>query len=321
MGKLYGGWFIASGSSSAVRGVQWLDPAKGWRGFVENRLRPQINLGQRDFLLHCPFGRDDPARQQPVGGKSIQTLYRFDQYLVARQHAWLTDGFVEAIRPLTEAGSQIVIYLGTLIGAPEFDLSQRGTRAVWRRLVDSLAPVIEAGCDLAIDTLPFVREGDLAYELVRWLRSLGVRVYAEPTPQQGFEAWAASDLIVDYQQWQNVLNPQYWKPSASFAGFVPPAELSGEVVIGVWGAKPAKYVSYATWYRDVVPPLLAEGRSVVANLTHYFAAGGKLEELLPPDARAGAETAALAPGAPPPTGAPPPGVGPSPPAAAGGTPG
>lgn len=268
-------WGIGSGGDASRRHVQWVEPNDGWQGFVARRIQPLREQGVRRFWLHTPMGHAGVLRSFPPAG---DTLIRFDQYVEAREKTsfrWLTRGFAEAWLPLTRAGVQVVAYLGTLQGAPEFDDRQRGAqRDFLDRTARSLRPFLAAGCDLAIDSAVLARPGDYTYELVRLLRARGVRTYVESMPRVDAPHWFDADIVSSEEQYQ----------AATRAGnqhvLAPPEKLTGEVVRGFWSAvNRQQYADHRAWYRAEIPAALARGHSVCLALVHFLNAGGKLSEL------------------------------------------
>ena len=85
--------------------TRWVDPnlfTDGWQGYVDANIKPLIAQGYHRFVLHNPFGIS------PDQGMAV------DEYLEAKDAGlnWLTDGFVQAIKPLTDAGIEVIAYIG-----------------------------------------------------------------------------------------------------------------------------------------------------------------------------------------------------------------
>lgn len=274
--QLVSWWGIGSGGDASRRHAQWIHPESGWAGFVEKHIRPVRALGIQRFWLHTPMGHSGVTRSfAPVGKSGI----RFDQLLEAREKTslrWLTQGFAKAWLPLTRANVQVVAYLGTLHGAPEFDDLARGRqRDFFDRLTQSIRPFLDAGCDLAIDSSVLSMPGHYVYEFVRLLKSRGVRVYIESMPRVEATWWYDADIITSEEQFQAASNPGNQHILA------PPERLTGEVVRGFWSAvNRQKYADYRMWYQAEIPAALARGHSVCLAMAHFLSAGGTLDDLL-----------------------------------------
>lgn len=276
-------WFgLGTGSDKRNRCMLFITPQLGWRGFVDKYIKPQIALGIRRFWLHTPMGSSGEVRNYPPIN---ETNIRFDQWSEARVNRslrWLSTGFPEAIRPLTDQGIQVVAYLGPLQGAPEFEgVAFTQKHLFMDRVRTALLPFLAANCDIAIDTACRSHEGQYVYELGRLLKSLKTRVYIEAAPYRGTEEFCDWDICCSNLQWKNVENPAHWQPQGNFPGFIPPSELKGEIVRGWWEALPAQYPDYVAWYKDTVPPVLKQGQTAAISLYHYVKEGGKLDDLLP----------------------------------------
>lgn len=270
-------WGIGSGGDASRRHTQWIEPDDGWPGFVERRILPLRGLGVRRFWLHTPMGHSGVMRNQPVVG---DTLIRFDQWLEAREKpslGWLTRDFAKAWLPMTRGGVQVVAYLGTLPGAPEFgDLLRGRQRDYFDRLTKSLRPFLDAGCDLALDSAVLSQPGDSVYELVQLLNSRGVRTYIESMPRVDAPHWFGADIVSSEEQFQAASHPGNQHILA------PPERLTGELVRGFWSAVDRqKYSDHRAWYRAEIPAALERGHSVCLALIHFLNAGGKLSELTP----------------------------------------
>lgn len=268
-------WGIGSGGDPTRRHTQWIQPQTGWSGFVERHVRPIRELGVKRFWLHTPMGHSGVVRDQPPIGK---TGIRFDQWLEAREKpslAWLTKGFARAWLPLTRDNVQVVAYLGTLHGAPEFDDLLRGRqRDFFDRLARSIRPFLDAGCDLALDSALLSPPGHYVYELVQLLKSRGIRVYIESMPRVDAPHWFGADIVSSEEQFQAASNP------ANQHLLCPPEKLTGQIVRGFWNPPDRqRYTDFRAYYRAVIPPALARGHSVCLAMAHFLAAGGTLNEL------------------------------------------
>lgn len=268
-------WGMGSGGDASRRHTQWIQPDTGWAGFVDRQIQPLRALGVNRFWLHTPMGHAGVVRNfPPVGDTNI----RFDQLLEAREKPslrWLTRGFAKAWLPLTRADVQVVAYLGTLPGAPEFDDLARGRqRDFFDRLTKSIRPFLDAGCDLALDSSVLSKPGHYVYEFVQLLKSRGIRTYIESMPRVDAPHWFGADIVSSEEQFQAASNPGNQHILA------PPERLTGEIVRGFWSAvNRQKYADHRAWYRAEIPAALARGHSVCLGLVHFLNAGGRLNEL------------------------------------------
>ncbi len=267
-------WGISSGGNPDVRYTQFIESKTGWNGFVAKMLQPQIDLGIKRFLLHMPFGRETDVRWQTVNGQTFDTFYRFDAYqlAVAAKLVWLTNGFPDAIKPLTDAGIQVIAYMGTLAGSPEFEVSSGIARRQW--LDACLEPFENAGCDYAVDTACRAPIGHYCTNIIDELRRKGTRVYCESMPRAEADNWCLGDVLSSEAQYQATVNDK------THQALCDPKRIVGELVRGIWDLTLAPTgATYATYYPTVVPKALAEGHSVCLQVKHYLSQGGKLELL------------------------------------------
>jgi hypothetical protein len=283
--KLISYFGIASGDTKLFpRGIQFIAPETGWQGFVDKYIVPQRKLGISRFLLWMPFGIDE-LRTLVVNGKQHPTVLRFDQYQQALATAkWATEGFVEAIRPLTLDGCQVIAYTGMLGGAPEIE-RRRWDRQAW--IDECLAPFKAANCDLAVDSA-CLSTNDYVTRLARDIRfNSAAKFYCEAMPLTDAPEWAGGDVISTEEQYQVALLP------SNRDLLVNPKRISGEVIrmfttSGVssavskpWYDAAAAKMNWAGWYRTKVPAALADSptHSVCLHLRLFLEQNGKLDEL------------------------------------------
>lgn len=268
-------WGIASGGDDTVRYVQFLTKKTGWRGFVNHRdFQAQLDAGITRFLLWMPFGREKEMRKQTVAGHTFDTLLRFDAYqqAVAANLPWLTENFVEQFRPLTDKGIQIIAYMGSLAGSPEFEVESGIVRRQW--LDASIDPFEDAQCDYAFDTAVRAPIGHYCTNIAAGLRRKGTRVYCEAMPMQAYPHWLQGDVMSSEEQYQAACVP------GNRGILCDPKEIVGELVRGVWNPPPPPFKNFAEYYRAVVPEILKAGHTACIQARHYLLQGGKLEELV-----------------------------------------
>ncbi|MBL9122766.1 MAG: hypothetical protein JNG90_03980 [Planctomycetaceae bacterium] len=273
--RIIGYFGISSGSDSSRRYVQFVTPQTGWQGFVNTQLKPIIAQGVRRFLLWMPHGREARPRKQLMGNRWVETSLRFDAYSLARKSTannWFTQGFAEAIYPITQAGVEIIAYVGTLHGAPEFDSLSAG-QAKWEAM-KAIAPLIDARCSIALDTSIYSKPGHYVYDFAQMLKQSGYKYYIEPTPHVDGPHWFNSPCVVSNDQWTAVNKPGNQYILAA------PSKLKGEIIRGWFEAKPNVYPNFRQWYNWTVPQALAEGHSCCLALAAYIRDGGRVSELL-----------------------------------------
>ena len=272
--RIIGYFGIASGSDTTRRFVQFVEPKGGWQGFVNAQIKPLISQGIRRFLLWMPHGREAQARQQFMGKRWITTTLRFDSYALARKNpfnSWFTQGFAEAFYPITQSGVEVIAYVGTLHGAPEFDSLGAG-QAKWEAM-KAISPIIDARCSIALDTSIFSKPGHYVYDFAQTLKQSGYKYYIEPTPHVDGQHWFSSPCIVSDSQWSAVCLPGNQNVLAA------PSKLKGEIIRGWFDLKPSVYPSFREWYNWTVPPALAQGHSCCLALAAYVREGGSIKEL------------------------------------------
>jgi hypothetical protein len=268
-------WGIGSGGNPDVRYTQFIESKRGWRGFVNRAdFQDQLNAGVCRFVLHSPFGREKDVRWQTVNGEKYDTIYRFDAYQAALQSklVWLTNGFAEAIKPIVDQGCQVIVYLGSLAGALEYELVSGSERRKW--LEGCLKPFKEAGCDYAIDTACRAPLGHYCNDIAEEMRGAGRRVYCESMPRAEADQWCLGDVMSSEEQYQAALNDK------THQALCDPKRIVGELVRGMWQPAPPPYKNYVDYYQAVVPKALADGHSVCLQVRHFLAQGGKLEGLI-----------------------------------------
>lgn len=266
---------IGAGSDASRRFMQFVQPSTGWAGFVTNHIRPMIDRGVRRFLLWMPFGREATTRTQLMGSRWVATRLRYDAYDVARKNPandWFTKGFVEAIYPITRSGVEVIAYLGTLHGAPEFE-SLSPSQAKWEAIM-AIAPLIDARCSIALDTAINSYPGHLVYDLVQLLKVAGIKGYIEPTPHVTGQHWFNTSCVVSDAQWAAVSRPGNQHILAA------PSLLKGEIIRGWFGAKPTLYPTHREWFNWTVPHAMMQGHTCCLPLTDYVRVGGKVSDLV-----------------------------------------
>lgn len=274
--RLFACWAIGSGGDPSRRMLQWIKPENGWRGFIDTYVKPVLAQGVTKVWLHSPFGREGTRTLKFSDGQTGPSNYRFDEFLCSKLAGleWNTDGFVEAIKPWTKTGIEVCCYLGTLDGTFEFeDRGKYSQRKFFQRVTDSLAPVLDSGCSVAIDSSCRASADSYVYAVLSLLKARGVRVYIEAVPLLTHPHLFGMDLVCGNTHWTNVVNNPQLYPKVS--------QLTGKIVRGFW-EKPAQYTDVKSWYMDEMPKVLNENKQFMAtaNFTHFINQNGKISELI-----------------------------------------
>lgn len=184
-----------SGSDPNTRFVNPPLLANGWQGYVDAYIKPQISRGARRIVLHNPFG---------ISAEGYMTL---DQYLLAGQQGltWLTNGFVDAFKPITASGVEIIAYVGSFSDTPGFyDDTAQG----WQNFWASIQPFLDAKMSIGFDGLVTHAEDDLVAVGARVLRTMDVKVYVEARPNIHYP-WAFNFPIISIDSHWYKTDPAY----------------------------------------------------------------------------------------------------------------
>jgi len=207
--------------------------ALGWPAFIEKIIRPEIDwlkeAGKPRILLHNPFC-------------AVAGAFQFDQFLHARNAGLVTvDGFVEAWRPITESGVEVIGYIGTFHGDRDF-LKRRGPYTgdnYIERAIESAKPLINAGMGLGFDYSHDYQPGSRESETIEVLRSMlndGCKAYIEPAPTLAFP---------HLYNWDSITQDNLFRAYRETLAFT--AHKTGEVVRWVdeidWGGTVADVAS------------------------------------------------------------------------------
>jgi hypothetical protein len=257
-------WMTIGGSSNveADRRVGWpILKTGGWSAFVNQVIKPQINWGARRIILHNPFGT--------LSNESMQ----MDQYLHARSAGlgWLTNGFAQAWKPITDRGVEVVAYFGTMEGDPDFNTWQ------WQqRFWDSVRPALDAGMTIALDVAGISSASSKSYWAAQALRSLGVEVYIEPRPAVDQPQWHDYGVISTDSFWDRSDPEKY--PDSKWAA--PTSMLRGEIIRAVIHAPVGRTWTEPSWLASYTRSVLADGHSVATSVLELIRAGVSLDDIL-----------------------------------------
>jgi hypothetical protein len=192
-----------SSTIAADREIGWNIPEYGWGWYVTHRFADLQDLGAQRVLLHNPFG-----------SKPFEPYYQFDQYLEALENPNpnLTQGFAEAWRPITDAGTEVIAYLGKLPGDPDFE-NLTDFNQYMDRVMRSIDPILRAGMSIGLDAPVIAGVTSRTWMVVEALRNSGVRVYAENRPEATSTWWHDVNGVYyndGYISSSPAINPGMW---------------------------------------------------------------------------------------------------------------
>lgn len=263
-------WETIGGSTvnDADRNVGWSIKQTGWAGFVNARVRELQNLGVKRLFLHNPFGtlNNDP-------------YFQFDQYIHAQEAGltWLTNGFAEAWRPVTQAGNEVIAYIGTMsfIGQQDPDFANLTDAQFVDRVMRSIRPLIDAGMSIGLDTIVGEHVTSRPYMVAEALRNSGVRVYAENRPPSDYPWWHDFGGVYynrGYVRDTPELNPALWWAASN-------SQLKGEI-IRYTGDAPAGYSFWQVgWRGPEVRSIWHDGGTPATSVPSLLQEGGTLQSM------------------------------------------
>lgn len=190
--KIIGYWSAGwSADNPKTRNVGWGIPENGWSGFIDQWIKPAIDLGFTRFEIHNPFGC---LANEPM---------QFDQYIHAKNAKldFLTKDFAKSWRKITEK-YEVIGYLG--IPAWDADFLNRAQKPLlrddWlRRMTESVNPILDAGMSLGMDSLAGESEHSHYTHFAKTIQALGTKVYIEPCVFQSQRHWMGTPTIITNQ--------------------------------------------------------------------------------------------------------------------------
>lgn len=241
---------------------------------VTNWLDSSYKKGYRRFLLWNPGGLDWqlPLFTMPTkwtftlngvaGG--YQTPQCFDQFAQIKDsglYKEIVNTFAMAINAFkaTHPGSEVIVYLGTAMGCPRIEPLKNGDLLAY--VMKCVAPLLESGCNLAVDSSCMVPDGHWLAQIVPVLESYGMKFMAEACPWR--YPWLQNrGFVCDLLQLRN-LNPSWTQELPPLLhqgcpGFWDPAkEMSGVPAGYRMGALFGEPLSV---YRSVIPRAFNSGQ-------------------------------------------------------------
>lgn len=255
------GW---SAADPANRNIGRRLPRSSWATFVRLTVKPQIERGIRRIQLHNPFGA--------LAGEVMQ----LDQFLHAQDAGlrFITEGFVEAWQPVTEAGVEVIGYVGCGKLDPDFDVFlESGDFGAWQsRAMASLKPLIDAGMSIGLDASASTAETSQTFALAESLRAQGVRVYVEAKPDRFNPHWFSYDVIALDRAWLTA-DIENGHPQAKNYG-ISNDLLTGESLRMVFPRKGEEWADLqGEAYIARLEEILSDGQSVVGSVGDLSRAG------------------------------------------------
>lgn len=183
------------------RGLGWGIPEKGYQHFVDAKIRPLIEKGYTRFFLRAPAGLT--IIQDGDGNPTFTWPMAFDQFVIAQREdridALAHEKFVAAWHPITNAGCEVIAYIGSLTHSP----GMKGLDPdewYWRAWA-SLNTPLEAGCSIGFDRGSKFKAGSKEHLLLQQLNEMGVRTYIEPHPKPEATHLHDQNVIVVNEHW------------------------------------------------------------------------------------------------------------------------
>jgi len=190
--KVVGG----SSNDASKRRISYPLWEKGWKGFIKDEVFPLLGLGFTRISVHNP------------AGAMLSEEMQADQFIHAKETGcgWVEDGFVEYWRKITGSGVEVAMYLGMLKNDPNFVSLAAGrlTKDDWlKRVYESYALVLDAGCSVCFDALFDVREDTPEFRFFQLINSLGVKTYLEPIPHKDNPYMYKANFIITEQLYKH----------------------------------------------------------------------------------------------------------------------
>jgi hypothetical protein len=218
----------------------------GWTPWVDQLIDPLIDQGYTRFHLHLPFGVETPL------------YWDLDAFLKAKEAGlnWLTDDFVQAFKPITAQGHEVIAYIGT-----EDDGAGFGTTdAQWfARFWAAFQPILDAKVSVAFDAGVLRPEQHNLYAAAQMLRARDIKVYVEARPLKANEQWGNFGVFSEEVWWQRS-DPNQSADAADWA--LPDEQLTGEVVRWVFFPPEGYDINDPGWRVSQVQDVLRDGHTV-----------------------------------------------------------
>ncbi len=262
--------FIPIGYSSSDASKRYVGQGVeqlGWSGFVTEIVTPCLDYGVRRVQLHNPFG----VRMKPM---------ELDQYIHAKESglAWLTDGFVDAWKPVTRGDLtdgkpvEVIAYLGTYYGPDMMPLEDAGDWDAWlARAEESVRLPLEAGMSLAFDSFSTAGIDSYSYRFVQMLKARGVKTYIETWPKRADTFWHDSGVVVAEHWFQR----NHTHPNVAAR-----VQLTGDIVRLINKPPGGAHPRDPSWVRAAAVDAISTGYTAAARLRTLDEAGIPLQSVL-----------------------------------------
>lgn len=206
-----------------------------------------IELGWSDYVAEVVLSEIEWMEASGLKGRVVchnpfcareGEAYQFDQFIHAKNAGLITtQNFAQAWRPIV-ARAECMFYLGTVRGDLDFEKRKRATRSddYLRRVLDSVAPILDLGASVGFDASHDYPVGSIEYETLDTIRAMlnqhGGDAYIEPLPHKDAPQMASWHSITQETLYQNRID--------SWA--TPIDQITGEIIrwptypIGGWGS-------------------------------------------------------------------------------------
>ena len=228
----------------------------------------------RRFQLHNPFGG---LANEPM---------QLDQLLHAQEAGLLpvTTRFVEAWKPITDQGVEVIAYVGC--GLHDADFRELPLDQWLERAFRSVQPCLDAGMSIGLDAAVGAEAGSHTHVFAQRLRERGVKVYVESKPTRHKPHWHDFHVISLDQTWLNA-DIEHGHPQARNHYGIPNELLTGEVVrmIRPREGETQDDLNQFSLFHSRIRDILDDGHTVSAGIYLWVKQGRTLRDLLYVDDR------------------------------------
>lgn len=279
------------------RGISPTLIEKGWAWQFDEFEKIAVHGIERD-ILWMPFGGDAVRKLWVTNNgvhTQIETGLRVEQFSLAKQAGYdnLCDTFTAEAKKFVDKGRELQVYLGCILGAPEWDENTTTVKEQFRRLDLELKPYVDAGCSIAFDLSCGTPKEHWFFDYMQRLKKRGTKVYIETWPARGFEHLRHFDCInmtTHFRNWtEAMIQPREPDPKNGFAGLINPDDLTGErqvwlVIETVLNEKGiTDWPLTAAMWTKATHALLANPwvDSIALKMNYFLHGGGKVADLWP----------------------------------------
>lgn len=229
-------WFNAGWSSPdpEVRHVGRNIATRGWTSYVDRSIKPVLDAGCRRIGIHNPFGAQ---AGEPMDFDQAVEVTKLDNRKLQ------PDKFVKAWLPVTRGDYtngepvEVIAYIGDLDGDPDMvrrrDKWLAGSdkhKKQWaRRAMQSVQPLIDAGCSIGLDSSTGFEENGPEHRFLLDLEKRGVTVYIEAWPDRESTWLHGRPVIILDRSYDKRVEPWFDNPPEK-RGWPASIDQVGEVV-------------------------------------------------------------------------------------------